>query len=85
VSVRGETLSARIASGPQVVTDLMVRVTRPGGDEALIGAGMSYDLKQLPWRTTLPYLPPEDLRRIREFDPRTVLGNVYTSMLRKRR
>lgn len=84
-SVRGETLSARIASGPQPAADVMVRVTRPDGDEALIGAGMSYDLKKLPWRTTLPYLPPEDLRRIRDFDPRTVLGNVYTSMLRKRR
>jgi len=84
-SVENSVLSLRIDSPHAQAADLMVRVSRPGGEETLLGPGSAHDLAGLSWSSTLPYLPPGDLRRIRDFDPRSVLGNLYTAMQRRRR
>jgi hypothetical protein len=84
-SLEGTRLRTRVAEGAGGAEEVLIRVTRPGGEEALIAAAPEVDLQGVAWNTTLPYLPPEDIRRIREFDPRSVLGVMYSSFLRRRR
>ncbi len=66
-------------------SDVMVRVVMPDGREAVVSPGERLDLELLRWEDPPVFSPPADLRRIREFDPRRVLGDLYDSMLRRMR
>lgn len=66
-------------------SDVMVRVVAPDGKETILSPGERLDLELLSGEEPPAFSPPADLRRIREFDPRRVLGDLYNSMLRRMR
>ncbi len=82
---RGWLTVDRTSGGMLAESDVMVRVVMPDGREALISPGERLDLELLRWEDPPVFSPPGDLRRMREFDPRRMLGDLYTSMLRRMR
>lgn len=63
---------------------LWLRVRKPSGEESLVNPGREIALlHDLDWKKPEIAAVPGDLSRIREFDPRTLLGNVYSTVLRK--
>ena len=63
--------------------DLWLRVSRAPGLEAVIPVAHAIDLERVPWAPmTLSALPP-DIRKVREFDPRALVGDIYSEMMRK--
>jgi len=70
--------------GSQAGDGITLRVTTVEGKECLVSVGESVDLKTASWvGAKPPAAAPEDIRRIREFDPRTVLGELHTKFMRK--
>jgi hypothetical protein len=59
------------------------RISSSPGKEAIISPEGEVRPDDLPWRDVPSYRPPEDIWRIREFDPRAVLGQVYSAMRRR--
>lgn len=75
--------SVSIQTGGAGADDFWLRVSRAPGLEAIVPLTGSLDLERLPWGPmTLTTVPP-DIRRTREFDPRSVVGDVFTEMMRK--
>jgi hypothetical protein len=62
-----------------------LRVVPEGRKEILVSPAPVIDLKMLIAQKRPPPGFPEDLRRIRETDPRRMLGDLYNSMLRRLR
>jgi hypothetical protein len=64
-----------------------LRVTRSDGRHTILSLQPQIDMaKSADWNAqTRPAPPPDDVRRIREFDLRSMLGDLYTSMSRKLR
>ncbi len=72
-----------VQPGGASANNLWLRVSRAPGLEAVIPVSPSLDLERIPWAPmTLTSLPP-DIRRIREFDSRSVVGDLYRDMMRK--
>jgi len=66
--------------------DVWLRVSEPAGRAASIPLRPEINLKDVQWTETKePCWPPTDIRRIREFDPRTLLGGLFDTMIRKLR
>ena len=63
--------------------ELWVRIVRPDGREAVVPIKDTIRLDDLTWRPQRLVPPPDDIRRIREFDPRSALGDLYTRMMRR--
>ncbi|MGB2957691.1 MAG: hypothetical protein WBD30_02275 [Bacteroidota bacterium] len=59
------------------------RISSSAGKEAILSRDGEIRLDDLRWRDVPLYRPPEDIGRIREFDPRAVLGQVYSAMRRR--
>jgi peptidoglycan/xylan/chitin deacetylase (PgdA/CDA1 family) len=82
-SVDGDVVGA-VCGGEEDRPDVFVRVVSPGGKDLLTRCDSALDLRLLPLTLAEPCAPvPEDIRRIREADPRAALANLYTSFLRK--
>lgn len=65
--------------------DVSVRISLVDEKEVIVPLRPRIDLKNLVWEQRRePDPPPEDIRRIREFDPRAALGEMYNRFLRKR-
>jgi len=64
-------------------SEVMVRLVNPDGKEAVVAPGEFLDLELLRWEVPPIFSPPADLRKIREFDPRRMLGDLYNSMVRR--
>ncbi len=62
---------------------IWMRVSSSGRREALLPITPEVRLKEVPWVERSDWPPPADLRRIREFDPRRVLGDIYTRFVRR--
>ncbi len=63
---------------------MMLRITTAGGKELLVPIGEAIRFQSASWmQTSPPVAPPDDIRRIREFDPRSVLGELHTKFMRK--
>lgn len=61
-----------------------LRVVKPDKSEAFVVASAEIDLQSLTWRPARPVAnAPSDIRRIREFDPRGMLGDLFTTLTRK--
>lgn len=61
-----------------------MRVIMPDGREALLDEDCDALPAELPFTARRePVTPPEDIRRIREFDPRRELADLFTSITRK--
>jgi hypothetical protein len=62
-----------------------IRIARRGEEECVIPLAERIGLRFLPWRE-IPRAPaPADLRRVREFDLRSMLGTLVNSMIRRTR
>ena len=75
--------SVSIQPGSSGADGLWLRVSRGPGLEALVPMADTLDLERLPWSPMAVTTLPPDIRRIREFDPRGVMGDIYTEMMRK--
>lgn len=62
-----------------------IRLVRKGGKEAIVPLSQRLELDLVPWRDPLPVQVPEDIRRVREFDPRQMLGKLFNTMIRRMR
>lgn len=72
-------------SGDAAPSDVRLRVSTPRGNCANFPLEGRIELKPVSrWSEThAPLPPPADIRRIREFDLRGMLGDLYTTMTRK--
>ncbi len=63
-----------------------IRITTPGNKEAMCPPAERIDLSRLVWRQQASREPvPEDIHRIREFDPRAMVGELYNRLSRRLR
>ncbi len=65
-----------------------LRVSRSSNEEAIVPlacdiVARDIDLHALPWKVRTRAAVPADIRRIREFDPRSKMGELITSLTRK--
>jgi len=60
-------------------------VTNDHGEEAFLPLSEGVDPAGVKWSTCPTYAPPADIRRVRDFDPRGLLAEVYEVMIRKLR
>ncbi len=70
---------------PHGVNDsVWIRITHPKKKQARIPFAATLNFKTLEWGSVAEApIPPSDLRRIREFDPREMLGGIITTLNRK--
>jgi hypothetical protein len=81
LALAGSDLEVRFRAGGK---GLWVRMTRPGGKEALVPAEPHIDLEKVSWRQELHAVPqPGDISRIRGFNPWVVLIRLEDSLKRK--
>jgi hypothetical protein len=59
-----------------------LRVIHPERGEAVVPAAHAIELQALPWKQRNRMRIPADIRRIREFDPRAMFGNVFSAVSR---
>jgi hypothetical protein len=69
-----------VGNGPD---ELWLRVSRAPGLEAIVPYSETLDFDRVPWTPMTVTDLPDDVRRIREFDPRSLVGDIYTEMMRK--
>jgi hypothetical protein len=63
---------------------MTLRIVNAKGEEAIVPAAGRIEMKSLHWvKPATPVPPPADIRRIREFDPRAMLGELYSTLTRK--
>jgi hypothetical protein len=82
---KGWLLVDRSSSSAMSESDTLIRILSPEGKEAVLAPGERLDLELVRWDEPPAFSPPGDLRRIREFDPRRMLGDLYNSMVRRMR
>lgn len=82
VSLVGHQLITEGGSAPGAAR-YHLRVSKRGSGETIAPWTDQIDLNAIAWTTPKEFTPPADLRRIREFDPRAVLGDLYTRMVRR--
>lgn len=63
--------------------DVFLHIIRPDGQEALVSPAQPITLTTLHCERSRQSVVPADLRRIREVDPRRMLGELYSAMLRR--
>ncbi len=82
VAVDGNILSVTSKKSPH--DSVWLRIVRPDGAETCLAPNETINMELLHWSPPRKELsPPADLRRIREFDPRGTLGNLFTTITRK--
>jgi hypothetical protein len=62
-----------------------LRIVRKGGKEAIMPLSQRLELDMATWSDPPAFQVPDDIRRVREFDPRRVLGRLFDSMIRRMR
>ena len=60
-----------------------IRIVHPDKREVIVQTSGKHDVNSLAWTTPPSINIPDDIRRIREFDPRQMLGDVFTAITRK--
>jgi hypothetical protein len=63
--------------------EVYLHVVAPDGRDALASPGSPISMTELRYALPRPVTIPGDLRRIRDIDPRRMLGDLYSSMLRR--
>ena len=63
--------------------DLALHAMRSDGTEAIFNPAEQVVLGTLSWQRETSFPNPPDIRRIREIDPRRLLGDLYNAMLRR--
>lgn len=67
----------------EVKEDFWLHLTTPENMETWTPFIRSLSLRSLKWHERVFAPPPADVRRVREFDPRNMLGDLYTTLARK--
>jgi hypothetical protein len=84
ITVHGGVIDCEMpVEGAERFAGLALRIVRPPGEEALADLTPRIVADRLDWSLLPVCRPPEDLRKIREFDPRRVLGDLYSRMTRR--
>ena len=84
VSLDGDILFTGLDGQGAARDDVWLRLSRMGAEEIIAPLSDRIDLKSAGWTVgAKPLSPPADIRRIREFDPRAMLGDLYGKMMRK--
>lgn len=82
VTYEGERV--RVESNAPADDAVWLRVVHPDGREAYVRPAADIDLNALRWNPPREVPPaPSDIRRIREFDPRGLLGELFTTLSRR--
>jgi hypothetical protein len=83
-NIDGDVIGIQHASTP-TLDDVWLRVVNTKGEEVMLPLTEKIDLKSvIQWSVpTKPPLPPDDIRRTREFDPRQMVGQLYNTLIRK--
>lgn len=63
--------------------DIAVHVLFPDGSDAIVPAARELDHATMPRERRPAPVVPEDIRAIREFDPRRAFGDLFVSLLRR--
>lgn len=63
--------------------DAAIHIVFPSGDDAIVEAGPTIDLRTVGRSPRRQHIVPADVRAIREFDPRRAFGDMFTSLLRR--
>jgi hypothetical protein len=83
-SVEAVGTELRVTGVPDLLAaDLALRIIRSAGEQATLAPAPRVDLARLSWRAIDRPPARPDIRRVREFDPRRMLGDLYTTMLRR--
>jgi hypothetical protein len=87
IRVEGNHLTLDLEGGTveQEARRVRLRISKNNGQEALVPLSPTVSLADLSWEPVPSYVVPADLRRIRDFDPRALLGDLYTQMVRRLR
>jgi hypothetical protein len=86
IRAEGNWLLANATSTVQAAeAGVWIRVVRKGGKEAIVPLSQRLELDLVPWNGPSLIQMPEDIRRVREFDPRQMLGKLFNTMIRRMR
>ncbi len=85
VETSNGTPAIRLSSEGVIDPDQWLRVSTPDGRERIMPFATTLELSTGSWENRPVFRPPADIRRIREFDPRKVLGDVFERMVRRLR
>ena len=83
--VEGEKPVIHVVSDGRIGADHWLHLTKPEGSESFTPFAGVLDLRALHWVPTPASRAPADIRRIRDFDPRKMLRDVYERMVRRLR
>jgi hypothetical protein len=85
-SVDGEIVRIQYAGAP-APDDVWIRLINAKNEEVILPVSEKVDLKSVGRWTApgRPLAPPDDIRRMREFDPRQMVGELYNTVIRKLR
>jgi hypothetical protein len=74
-------------SGSSLSPDVWLHISSPNKGDAILPLAPTIDMKTITSWTSpqRPIPPPADIRRAREFDPRKLVGELYSSLLRRMR
>ncbi|MBI5474586.1 MAG: hypothetical protein HY961_19795 [Ignavibacteriae bacterium] len=81
-SVEISTESLRIDLG-KMDDSVWLRVIHPDAREAIVRSSGIVNLNEIAWTSQEQYEVPDDIRRIREFDPRQMFGNIFRTVTKK--
>jgi hypothetical protein len=76
-----DSLAAAMEAGDG--TDIWIRIADTEGRETFASVQDQIPFSGQEWTVVPAYVPPADVRRIREFDPRALLGQIYAAMTRR--
>jgi hypothetical protein len=80
---KGIMLEFEGGTGDAETRRVRLRVSAPGGKEFLTPLTPKIDLATMQSRDVPRYRVPANIRRIRDFDPRSLLGDLYSRMVRR--
>jgi hypothetical protein len=67
-----------------ITQEVSLHITNGNGREAVVPIERTIDLNAVEWKAVATLVPPpQDIQRIREFDPRAMLGEIYNTVVRK--
>ncbi len=81
--VDGNALSLEMVADVAMAGEQRLRILPAPGQEAIVPLSPKINLGNLQTDPVPVWSPPPDIRRIRDFDPRAVLGDLYTKMTRR--
>ncbi len=82
IEIEGQHIIVRNGDLAEAV-DVSLHVVRPDAREVIVSPARAHSMAALQWDLPRRPVVPPDLRRIRESDPRRMLGDLYSTMLRR--